>query len=173
MTVAETVLVALERSLAVTDPVSAMLRTPPQVRSEFEARCRVDELLEQMGLTEYRDKFIAELSTGSRRVVDLACVLAAEPAVVLLDEPAAGIAQRESEALAPLIRRIRDRLNCAIVIVEHDIPLVRSVADRLIAMETGAVIAEGDPHEVLRHPDVIASYLGNSPDIIERSGATT
>lgn len=173
MTVAETVLVALERSLAVTDPVSAMLRTPPQVRSEFDARLRVDELLDQMGLSDYRDKFISELSTGSRRVVDLTCVVAAEPDVVLLDEPAAGIAQRESEALAPLIRSIRDRLGCAIVIVEHDIPLVRSVADRLVAMETGAVIAQGDPHEVLSHPDVIASYLGNSPDIIERSGATT
>ncbi|MBA3303749.1 MAG: ABC transporter, partial [Acidimicrobiia bacterium] len=99
-------------------------------------------------------------STGTRRVVDLACLLAHEPDVVLLDEPAAGIAQREVEALAPLLRRLRDEAGASLVVIEHDVPLVEAVADRIIALDQGRVLADGPPGEVLAHPDVVASYLG-------------
>jgi branched-chain amino acid transport system ATP-binding protein len=113
---------------------------------------------------------VRELSTGTRRVVDLACLLAHEPDVVLLDEPAAGIAQREVEALAPLIRRVRDETGASLLVIEHDIPLIQSVADRLVAMDQGGVIADGRPADVLSIPEVVASYLGTDDAAVHRSG---
>jgi branched-chain amino acid transport system ATP-binding protein len=80
--------------------------------------------------------------------------------VLLLDEPSSGIAQRETEALGPLLRDIRDRLGCSFLVIEHDIPLVSGLADRLVALDLGAVVADGAPEEVLEDPHVIASYLG-------------
>jgi branched-chain amino acid transport system ATP-binding protein len=97
-------------------------------------------------------------------VVELACVMALRPTVVLLDEPASGLAQREVEALAPLLMRLRDRLGASLVVVEHDMPLVTAVSDRLVALDLGRVVAEGPPDEVLSHPEVVASYLGTRGD---------
>jgi branched-chain amino acid transport system ATP-binding protein len=171
MTVEETIAVALERWVDVRDPFNAALRLPAFQDSEHALALRVDELIELFGLGAFRSKFVRELSTGSRRVVDLACLVAHGPSVILLDEPSSGIAQRESEALAPLLRRIRDTLGASLMIIEHDMPLVTAVADRLIALDQGRVIAEGSPEEVLAHPDVVASYLGESQDVIARSGA--
>ena len=94
-------------------------------------------MLGLFGLAEYRDSFTAELSTGTRRIVELACAVAHQPSVLLLDEPAAGIAQREVEALSALLWRIRDELGCAIVVVEHDMPLIAGLVDRLVALESG------------------------------------
>ena len=84
-----------------------------------------------------------ELSTGSRRIVDLACLVAHRPTVILLDEPSSGIAQRETEALAPVIDRIRAQVGASIVVIEHDMPLVTAVADRLLALDLGRVLAAG------------------------------
>ena len=170
LTVAETIAVSLERWVAVTDPISAMMRTPALYDSEKAVAARVDELIELFDLGSLRHRFIGELSTGSRRVVDLACAVAHSPAVLLLDEPSSGIAQRESEALGPLVRRLRDELGCAIVVVEHDMVLLASIADRLVALESGAVIASGDPAVVLADERVVTSYLGSSPAAIARSG---
>ncbi len=143
---------ALERWLDVKDPLNAAFRLPPHVQSEHVARHRVDELIELLGLQAYRSKFVGELSTGSRRVVDLGCVLAHEPSVVLLDEPSSGIAQREAEALGPLLLRIRDTLDASLVVIEHDMSLISSISDRLVALDQGAVVTEGPPAEVLAHP---------------------
>jgi branched-chain amino acid transport system ATP-binding protein len=173
MTVEETIATALERFVDVRDPINAALRLPMFQDSESAVQARVDELVELMGLGAFRSKFVRELSTGSRRVVDLACVVAHHPAVVLLDEPSSGIAQREAEALAPLLLRIRDTLGASLLVIEHDMPLVTSVADRMIALDQGRVIAEGSPGDVLVHPDVVASYLGNNEDVIARSGSKT
>jgi len=90
--------------------------------------------------------------------------------VLLLDEPSSGIAQREAEALGPLIRRLRDELGCSIVVIEHDMPLLRSVSDRLVALDSGSVLCEGSPNDVLSNPLVVQSYLGTTSEIIERSG---
>jgi ABC-type branched-subunit amino acid transport system ATPase component len=97
-------------------------------------------------------------------------VLAHRPSVVLLDEPSSGIAQRETEALGPLITRIRDALGASILLIEHDMPLVSSVSDRLLALDQGRVVVDGPASVVLNHPDVVASYLGNRDDVIARSG---
>jgi branched-chain amino acid transport system ATP-binding protein len=171
LTVAETIAVAFERSLAEKDPLAAALHLPVVAASEAAVTLKVDELIELLGLQGFKDKFISELSTGSRRVVDLACILAHRPSVLLLDEPSSGIAQKETEALAPFIRRIRDETGCAILIIEHDMPLISSVADELIAMELGSIVVQGPPDRVLHDERVITSYLGTSSEIIARSGA--
>jgi ABC-type branched-subunit amino acid transport system ATPase component len=163
--------VACERWIEVRDPISAAFHLPNAYDAERKVAARVAELVELLGLGAHRSKFIRELSTGTRRVVDLACLLAHRPAVILLDEPSSGIAQRESEALVPLLRRIRDETGSSLVVIEHDMPLVRAVADRMVAMDQGRVIASGTPAEVLVDPEVVASYLGTTTATIERSGA--
>jgi branched-chain amino acid transport system ATP-binding protein len=170
MTVEETIAVALERWTDVTNPLSAALHLPTWVNSEHKVGLGVDGLIELLSLEAYRTKFIRELSTGSRRVVDLACVVAHRPSVVLLDEPSSGIAQRESEALGPLLVRIRDTLGASLVIVEHDMPLLSGIADRMVALEQGCLLSEGSPDAVLHDPLVIASYLGETQTVIARSG---
>ena len=162
LTVEEVLLVALERWLDVRDPFNAALRLPAFVVSEQAARHRVDELVELLGLEAFRTKFIGELSTGSRRVIDLGCVLAHSPSVVLLDEPSSGIAQREAEALGTL--------DASLVVIEHDMALISSVSDRLVALDQGRLIAAGPPAEVLAHPAVVESYLGGDAAVIGRSG---
>jgi branched-chain amino acid transport system ATP-binding protein len=173
LTVEEAIAVALEREVEVGDPLSAALHLPTVFDSEEKVRARVDELIDLLGLGAFRSKFVRELSTGSRRIVDLACVVAHRPTVVLLDEPSSGIAQRETEALGPLLRRIRDGLGAALLVIEHDMPLVTAVSDRLVAMDQGRVIAAGPSEAVLHHPDVVASYLGTDESVIARSGSTS
>jgi branched-chain amino acid transport system ATP-binding protein len=123
-----------------------------------------------MGLKQYADSLVRELSTGTRRIVDLACQVAHRPTVILLDEPSSGIAQREAEALVPVLRRLRDEMGASLVVIEHDIPLISSVADRLVAMDQGRVIADGPPALVLADPVVVESYLGADGAAIARSG---
>jgi ABC-type branched-subunit amino acid transport system ATPase component/predicted MFS family arabinose efflux permease len=169
LTVEEAIAVACERWVRSRDPLSAALRLPHAYDSEVRTTARVAELVELLGLGPHRSKAVRELSTGTRRIVDLACLLAHRPTVILLDEPSSGIAQREVEALAPLIGRIRDGTGASVLVVEHDIPLVRTVADRLIAMDQGRVIADGPPLDVLAHPAVITAYLGPDAVAVERS----
>jgi ABC-type branched-subunit amino acid transport system ATPase component/predicted MFS family arabinose efflux permease len=173
LTVQETIAVALENHVKVRNPMAAALHLPNVWLSERRVRTRVDELIDVVGLSAFRDKFVHELSTGSRRIVDLACMLAHEPTVLLLDEPSSGIAQRESEALAPLLTRVRDMLGATLLVIEHDLPLLTSIADRMIALDLGEVIADGTPADVVRHPAVIASYLGTTESTVARSGAQT
>jgi len=112
---------------------------------------------------------VHELSTGTRRAVDIACIMASEPSAVLLDEPSSGLAQAEAEALAPLLTTLVRETNCAMLVIEHDLPLVSSIADRLVAMDLGTTIATGAPEEVLADQRVVSSYLAATDDIIKRS----
>jgi branched-chain amino acid transport system ATP-binding protein len=171
LTVAETIAVARERHLASRDMFAAALQLPASYESELAVWDKVDELIELMGLEAFREKLTGELSTGSRRIVDLACILAQEPKVLMLDEPSGGVAQKETEALGPLLLRVRDHTGCSVLVIEHDMPLLRSICDRMVALELGAVIADGPPDEVLEHPRVIESYLGTDESTINRSGA--
>ena len=160
LTVGESLALALHEEAEITGTFPALLGPPRLADSEARLHERVEELIELMGLAAFRDKFVSELSTGSRRMVELAAIVGRRPKVLLFDEPSSGIAQRETEALGPLIRRIRDELDCSILIIEHDVPLLRSVADRMVALELGSVIAGGRPDEVLQNPRVVESYLG-------------
>jgi ABC-type branched-subunit amino acid transport system ATPase component/predicted MFS family arabinose efflux permease len=171
LTVAENLAIALERHLPVRDHAAAALGLPAVREQEDDIAWAVHDLVELMGLGAFRDKFVSELSTGSRRVVDIAMALAHDPAVLILDEPSSGIAQRETEALGPLLRQIRDETGCALLVIEHDMPLIATVSDRLIALDQGRVIAAGDPRTVLDDPLVVASYLGTDKAAIGRSGA--
>ena len=173
LTVQEALAVSLERWVTSRDPISAALHLPNAYDAEQKVRRRVEELIELLGLGAYRSKFIRELSTGTRRVVDLAGLLAHRPSVIMLDEPSSGIAQREVEALGPLLERIRRETGASLVVIEHDMPLLRSVSDRLVAMDQGAVIATGPPDAVLEDPVVIESYLGPDDTAIHRSTITS
>ena len=170
MTVEQCIAVALDRWVEVRDPIQAALHLPNVFDAEAKVTRRVDELVDLLGLGAFRSKFVHELSTGSRRIVDLACLVAHRPTVILLDEPSSGIAQRETEALAPVIDRIRTQLGASVLVIEHDMPLVTAIADRLVALDQGRVLADGPAGEVLAHPQVVASYLGTSDAVINRSG---
>ena len=171
LTVAETIAVALERHTEVRDPVLGMLDTPASARSERAVRARVDELIDSMRLGRYASSFISDLSTGTRRIVELACALAHAPRVLFLDEPSSGIAQRETEALQELLLEIRAETGTTMVIIEHDMPLVSSISNNLVCLHLGRVIAYGRPEAVLEDPTVIASYLGHDDATVRRSGA--
>jgi ABC-type branched-subunit amino acid transport system ATPase component/ABC-type branched-subunit amino acid transport system permease subunit len=165
LTVSETVGLALERRMPTRVAVELVGLGSDERRRERRAR----ELIDLMGLGEYRDKRIGELSTGTRRVTELACLLALEPTLLLLDEPTSGIAQRETEALGELLAQVKQHLGTTMVVIEHDIPLIMSISDRMVAMAAGRVLTSGTPAEVRGHPGVVESYLGSSVEAIERS----
>ena len=170
MTVAENISVAFERHIAVRDPVSAACLLPEVRDWERQLDWGTAELMELLGLHAYHNKFLGELSTGTRRIVDLAMAIAHRPRVLILDEPSSGIAQRETEALGPLLQRVRATIGCAVLVIEHDMPLVTSISDRILALELGAVIAQGPPAQVVTDPRVVESYLGTDAAAITRSG---
>jgi branched-chain amino acid transport system ATP-binding protein len=170
LTVHQVICVALDRELEVTNSAAAAVHLPVVTAGERRLAQRADELITMMGLEAFRDKFVSELSTGSRRIVDLACQIGMDPRAILFDEPSSGIAQRETEALGPLLLRIREETGAALLLTEHDMPLVTSVSDRIIALDLGQKVVEGDSATCLNDPRVVASYLGSSREAIERSG---
>jgi ABC-type branched-subunit amino acid transport system ATPase component len=167
----DTLAVALERFIDTADPVNAALRLPATVYTEAAVTRRADELIELFGLERFANKLVGELSTGTRRLLELAAMVAHAPSVVLLDEPTSGVAQREVEAMGELLVRVQHGLDATLVIVEHDIAFVSGLADRLVALDEGAVLAEGDPAEVLDRAEVQRAFLGTDRLVLARSGA--
>jgi len=172
LTVRETVLVALEARDR-TGVVSSMFALPPSTSRERAKRREADEIMRYVGLERFADEFVSNLSTGTRRITELACQLALGARVLLLDEPTAGLAQRETEAFGPLIMQVRRELDAAVLLIEHDMSLVMQVSDRVYCLEAGRVIAEGRPEEVRHDPLVVATYLGTDVRSIQRSGVIT
>jgi ABC-type branched-subunit amino acid transport system ATPase component/ABC-type branched-subunit amino acid transport system permease subunit len=168
LTVRETLMVALEsrqRSIL----VPSILALPPSPKHEGRKRREADEIISYLGLGRYADSLMGELSTGTRRIVELGALIALDSKLMLLDEPTAGVAQRETEAFGPLIRMIKEELGASILIIEHDMPMVMSISDRIYCLEAGHVIAEGAPDVIRSNPAVIASYLGTDERAIQRS----
>lgn len=132
-------------------------------RAERALRAEAGELIGFLGLGEQADALVADLSTGTRRIAGLAGMLALRPRLLCLDEPTAGLAQRETEAFGPLIQRVRRELDAALLVIEHDMPLVLGISDRVYCLGEGRVIASGPPEAVRRDPGVITSYLGADP----------
>ena len=170
LTVREDLALTLDRQLAVRSIPLAAVGFPASRRAERRLRLRVDELIDLLELGSYRDKLVGELSTGVRRLVDLACLVGLAPQVMLLDEPSTGVAQAESAGLAAVLRRIQQETGAAMLVIEHDMRLLTAVADEFIALAQGEVVVRGAPADVLQHPRVVASYLGDEADTTVTSG---
>jgi branched-chain amino acid transport system ATP-binding protein len=141
---------------AVSDAVAAGLSR----QAEREIISHAEHVLDLVGMRYFHDKLAGELSYGTLRMLELACILALQPRLLLLDEPSSGISQKETEALGPVLLRVKELTDASILIIEHDMPLVMGLADEIYAMETGGIIAHGTPDEVRRDDRVIAGYLG-------------
>ncbi len=173
LTTFQTLCVALDHELALWDPLAASLHLPNVRRSERRVGARADELIEIAGLGDSRDKFVSDLSTGTRRLVDLACHIGMRPRVILLDEPSAGIAQREAEALAPLLLQVRELTGASMLVIEHDLRLVTAVSDRIMALDLGREVITGDADTVLHDPQLVNAYLGGWRETRVRDVAVT
>jgi ABC-type branched-subunit amino acid transport system ATPase component/ABC-type branched-subunit amino acid transport system permease subunit len=168
LTVRECLMVALE-ARSPSEFLPSLLGLPPQLRLENAKRAATSDIIDVTGLGAYADRCVAELSTGTRRIVELASLIAGGGRLLLLDEPTAGIAQREVEAFAGVIQQVRTQLQASILLIEHDMPLVMSLSDRVVCMTEGQVIAEGTPDVIRNDPRVIAAYLGTDQRAIDRS----
>ena len=137
-----------------------VLRTPALTRLEEQAHAEVEAIIDFLELTPWRHSLIAGLPYGVRKVVELGRALCARPQLLFLDEPASGLNPEETRELAFWIDDIRSELGITVVMVEHDMSLVSAVADRVICMAQGRLLAEGTAAQVQSHPAVVAAYLG-------------
>jgi branched-chain amino acid transport system ATP-binding protein len=140
-----------------------VLFTPAAVKSETRHRRRVEEIIELLHLERHRRTPVAILPYGVRKRVELGRALAMEPRLLLLDEPAAGLNQEETEDMARYVLDLKEELGVTQILIEHDLGLVLDLADRVIVLDFGRKIAEGAPDEIRRDPRVIAAYIGGSP----------
>jgi branched-chain amino acid transport system ATP-binding protein len=135
------------------------------VRAEEQRlRERARTIMEDLALTPFQSRPVGDLPFGVQKRVEFARALAAEPKLLLLDEPAAGLNHEELGELARLIRDARDRLGITVLLVEHHMSLVMDVSDHIVALNFGRKIAEGTPEHIQKHPDVIEAYLGAPAD---------
>jgi ABC-type branched-subunit amino acid transport system ATPase component/ABC-type branched-subunit amino acid transport system permease subunit len=169
LTVRETVELSLEARHR-THLLSVALCLPSGLRRERTVRSEASDLIDFLGLGRYADRYVVELSTGTRRILELADLLALGARMLCLDEPTAGVAQREAEAFGPLILDLRRELDASMLVIEHDMPLLMAISNRVYCLEAGRVIAEGTPEEVRKNPAVISSYLGTDQRRLRSQG---
>jgi ABC-type branched-subunit amino acid transport system ATPase component len=155
LSLTESVMIAQER----TNP-SSMLEAFGRTKFDHQREHEARRAIEGFGLTQFADSMVSTLPTGTRRMAELICAIELRPSLILLDEPSAGIAHTETHRLTDTIRHIKERYNVTMVIIEHDLPLLSDVCDRMVAMNAGRQIAQGTPAEVREHPEVVESYVG-------------
>jgi branched-chain amino acid transport system ATP-binding protein len=158
MTVLENVMVGAHRRMR-HGFLEAALRTPRSRREDSAMRVLAALLLEEVGLVGLGGRPAESLPLGQQRSLQLARALAADPEVLLLDEPASGLREAERRQLMQLIQRLRTR-GLTVLLVEHDVPLVTSLSDRITVLDLGRVIAEGTPDAIRENPAVVSAYLG-------------
>lgn len=157
-TVFENVLTGLHRQ-GRTETWAALLRLPRVRRETRRLHAKVAEILEFVGLSHRADVVASGLSYGEQRLLGIAIALAADPRLLLLDEPAAGLNPSETETFMEIVRRIRDR-GVTVLLVEHDMRMVMTISDLIVVLNHGRIIAEGPPEAIRKDPDVIRAYLG-------------
>jgi branched-chain amino acid transport system ATP-binding protein len=145
-------------------PIAAMLGMPWQRREERESTARAYALLRRVDLAERANDIASSLAYGEQRRLEIARALGTSPGVILLDEPAAGTNPAEKRELANLIKSINVDDGVGVLLIEHDMKLVMSVADRIVVLNFGQKIAEGTPEQIQRDPAVVAAYLGTSTE---------
>ncbi|HEY6822163.1 MAG TPA: ABC transporter ATP-binding protein [Burkholderiales bacterium] len=140
-------------------PLAQMLWLPAALREERMLAARADALLELAGLHAYRDRAATELPIGAQKLLEIMRALMAQPRVLLLDEPAAGLNDSETSELATLLRALRES-GITVIVVEHNMSLVMGVADEVIVLDAGTIVASGTPAEIQRNPRVVEAYVG-------------
>jgi branched-chain amino acid transport system ATP-binding protein len=145
-----------------TNPLAEMLFLPGVRRAEIAHRAAVERIIDIVDLERYRHAPVGSLPFGTQKIVGFARALALDPALILLDEPSAGLNREEREDLARYILRIKHELKLPMIWIEHDMQMIADLADRIHVLDYGRTIAEGDPDTVLNDPRVRAAYLGTA-----------
>ncbi|MDZ8026796.1 MAG: ABC transporter ATP-binding protein [Nostoc sp. SerVER01] len=141
--------------------LTGVLGLPQARRQEKKSRRKALQLLEMVGLSDRADEKAKNFAYGDQRRLEIARALALEPQILLLDEPAAGMNPNEKQQLSEFIRSLREQFNLTIVLIEHHVPLVMGLCDRIAVLDFGQLIALGEPAVVRNDPAVIEAYLGN------------
>lgn len=160
LSVSDNVRIALHNS-RISNPIDVFLRLPKFRKDENLMNEKVDELLEILKIRDKKDEFAKNLSYGEQRKLEIARALASNPKLLLLDEPAAGMNPQETEELRKMIELIRKDFDLTILLIEHDMKFVMGICERIIVLDYGKVIAEGNPEQIKSNPEVIKAYLGS------------
>nr|WP_179492963.1 ABC transporter ATP-binding protein [Microbacterium immunditiarum] len=142
--------------------VADLLRLPRARREMQATRAKADAVIDEIGLTHVAETTVSSLPFGTQKRVELARALMSDPQLLMLDEPANGLDHSEVEELAQLVRDIAERRDLTVLLVEHHIGMVMTVADHVVVLDAGRKVAEGDPQSVVNNPDVIRAYLGKA-----------
>jgi ABC-type branched-subunit amino acid transport system ATPase component len=159
LNVVDNVRIALHRHMR-RSSLEHAFQLPPAAEEERSILERAEEIIELFGMQAFADRYASELSYGTLRLLELACMIGLDPKLLMLDEPSSGISQKETEALAPLLRRIKEQTGATILMIEHDMPLIMGLADWIYVLDAGRVICQGTPAHVQRDEQVIEAYLG-------------
>ncbi len=159
LTVVDNIRIALHRHMR-RSAIEHAFSLPPVTMEERTILDRAEEIIDLFNMQAFTDKYASELSYGTLRLLELACMIGLDPKLLLLDEPSSGISQKETEALAPVLVRIKEQIGATILMIEHDMPLIMGLADWMYVLDAGRVICEGPSEHVQSDPQVIEAYLG-------------
>jgi branched-chain amino acid transport system ATP-binding protein len=164
LTVLENVQVGFHHRCTQATLLATLLQLPGHRQAERRTRSEGLALLDRLGIVHVASRLPAELSYGLQRRVEIARALAIGPRLLLLDEPTAGMAWSESLEIASVLKGVRDS-GVTVLIVEHNVRLLAGICDRMVALSSGRLVAEGKPNEVLRNEEVLTAYLGQNPKV--------